>query len=175
MAVVWGLALTGSGAGEAQGLHQPDGLKPDDAKAHFGLGQALAGKGQPRMAIFSVVALVLPAFIAVGHLFAEVQGDAKAGKEKYLTLCAGCHGTSGKGDGPGAERLSPKPRDHTNGEYMNTLTDQYLFDVVKKGGRAAGLSELMPGWGRALSDKEIQDLVAYVRALAVPPYKPPKK
>ena len=127
-----------------------------------------------RMTTFTVVALAVSTFIAVGPLFAEVRGDSKAGKEKYLKLCAGCHGNSGKGDGPGAARLNPKPRDHTNGKYMNTLTDQYLFDVIKQGGKAVGLSELMPGWGRALSDKDIQDLVVYVRTLAVPAYKPPK-
>lgn len=127
-----------------------------------------------RKTILTMVALTVATFIAVGPLFAEVQGDARAGKEKYLTLCASCHGTSGKGDGPVAERLSPKPRDHTDGRYMNTLTDQYLFNVIKQGGKAVGLSELMPPWGRVLNDKEVQDLVAYVRTLAVPPYKPPK-
>ncbi|MFN3477625.1 MAG: c-type cytochrome [Candidatus Methylomirabilales bacterium] len=128
-----------------------------------------------RMTILTVMALAVSTFIAVGPLSAEVQGDAKAGKEKYLTLCASCHGTSGKGDGPAAAALNPKPRDHTNGKYMNTLTDQYLFSVIKEGGKAVGLSELMPPWGRALNDKEIRDLVAYVRTLAVPPYKPPRK
>lgn len=128
-----------------------------------------------RMRVLTGVALAVSAFIAVGPLFAEDTGDAKAGKEKYLTLCASCHGTSGKGDGPAAAALNPKPRDHTNGKYMNTLTNEYLFNVIKKGGKAVGLSELMPPWGRALSDKDIQDLVVYVRTLAVPPYKPPRK
>jgi len=37
---------------------------------------------------------------------AQAKGDAKAGKEKYDSLCGGCHGTSGKGDGSAAGGLS---------------------------------------------------------------------
>jgi mono/diheme cytochrome c family protein len=30
----------------------------------------------------------------------------------------------------------------------------------------------MPAWGASLNEKQIRDLVAYIRTLAVPPYKP---
>lgn len=101
-------------------------------------------------------------------------GDPKAGKEKYNTLCAVCHGTSGKGDGLAAAGLQVKPRDHTNGNYMNGQTDQRLFDVIKKGGAAVGLDKNMPPWGGALSDQDIQNILAYIRSLAVPKYEPKK-
>jgi len=30
----------------------------------------------------------------------------------------------------------------------------------------------MPSWGGSLDEKQIRDVVAYIRTLAVPPYKP---
>ena len=123
------------------------------------------------IAACSAVALLIlmPAFG-----FAQVKGDAKAGKAKYDSLCGGCHGTSGKGDGPAAGGLNPKPQDHTNGKHMNTLTDQYLFDIIKNGGVGVKKSPLMPAWGNTLKDDDVWNLTAYIRSLAKPPYKAPK-
>ena len=92
-------------------------------------------------------------------------GDAAKGKAKYAEVCAACHGASGKGDGPAAANLPTKPRDHTDASYMGKLSDQQIFDFIKRGGQALGKSPLMPPWGGSLSDKQIQDLVAYIRSL----------
>ena len=123
------------------------------------------------IAACSAVALLIlmPAFG-----FAQAKGDAKAGKAKYDSLCGGCHGTGGKGDGPAAGGLNPKPQDHTNGKHMNTLTDQYLFNIIKNGGVGVKKSPLMPAWGNTLKDDDVWNLTAYIRSLAKPPYKAPK-
>ena len=112
--------------------------------------------------------------IGISTAAAAQKGDPKAGKARYEMLCASCHGTSGKGDGPAAASLTPRPRDHSDGKYMNSLTDKYLFDIIKGGGAGAGKSPLMPPWGGQLQDRDIENLVAYIRSLAVPPYKPAK-
>ena len=52
---------------------------------------------------------------------------------------------------------------------MNTLTDDYLFRIIKEGGAAVG-KRFMPGWGAQIKDPEIWNVVAYIRSLAVPPY-----
>lgn len=124
--------------------------------------------------LFSALVVVLFLVMAVPVSFAAEKGDPKAGKARYDLLCGSCHGTSGKGDGPAAAALTPKPRDHSDGKYMNTLTDKYFFDIIKGGGASAGKSPLMPPWAGQLSDQDIRNLVAYIRSLAVPPYKPPK-
>lgn len=124
--------------------------------------------------LFSALVVVLFLVMAVPVSFAAEKGDPKAGKARYDLLCGSCHGTSGKGDGPAAAALTPKPRDHSDGKYMNTLTDKYVFDIIKGGGASAGKSPLMPPWAGQLSDQDIRNLVAYIRSLAVPPYKPPK-
>lgn len=94
------------------------------------------------------------------------QGSPAKGKEIYVKQCAGCHGPGGKGDGPAAAALTPKPADFTNKAYMMALKDQYLFDLIQKGGAAAGKSPLMTPFGSKLKDGEIHDVIAYVRSLA---------
>jgi len=42
---------------------------------------------------------------------------ADKGKSLFSINCASCHGTGGKGDGPAAAALNPKPRDFTSGYW----------------------------------------------------------
>ena len=93
-----------------------------------------------------------------------------AGKEHYQLYCASCHGATGAGDGPVSAGLDPKPAAHSDGEYMNALSDAHLRKVIAEGGAAAGKSPLMAPWGGTLSDDQITDVIAYIRSLAVPPY-----
>ena len=112
--------------------------------------------------------------LAPGLGFAQTKGDPKAGKAKYDANCVGCHGATGKGDGAAAAALNPKPQDHTNGKIMNALTDNYLFDIIKNGGKAVQKAAIMPAANKKLTDQDIWDMVAYIRSLANPPYKPAK-
>lgn len=86
------------------------------------------------------------------------------GQKVYTDRCVLCHGASGKGDGAGAAGLDPKPRDHTDGAYMNARTDDDLLGVIRNG------KGNMPAWGSILSEAEQQSVLLYVRSLAVPPY-----
>ena len=97
---------------------------------------------------------------------AQQKGDVAAGNVKYQQLCASCHGASGKGDGPAAKALNPKPRNHTDANYMKTISDEYIAKITKLGGVAVGKSPLMPPWGGVLSDADVQNLVAFMRSLA---------
>lgn len=89
-----------------------------------------------------------------------------------MTYCSSCHGDKGKGDGAAAVSLPAKPADHTNGSIMNRLNDKFLYDIISKGGGAVGKSSFMPAWGGALNDTQIRDVIAYIRSLAAPPYRP---
>lgn len=98
---------------------------------------------------------------AAGDTAAEANMDMTTlGNKVYQERCALCHGPEGKGDGPAAAGLNPKPRNHTDGKYMNSRTDAQLLDVIRhgKGG--------MPAWGGILSEKEIQAVLKHVRSLA---------
>jgi mono/diheme cytochrome c family protein len=93
-------------------------------------------------------------------------GDAANGAAMYGQYCAVCHGVGGKGDGPTAQALDPKPADHTDKSVMGALSDERLFLVIKKGGAAVGKSLLMAQWGGVVNDDQICDLVAHLRRLS---------
>jgi mono/diheme cytochrome c family protein len=107
----------------------------------------------------------------VGAPVRAAQNQAE-GKKLYTTYCSSCHGEQGKGDGAAAASLPVKPADHTNGAAMNKLSDKFLVDVISKGGSAVGKSSFMPSWGGALNESQIKDIVAYIRTIAIPAYKP---
>lgn len=109
---------------------------------------------------------LLAASLIPAPAWSQAKGDAKAGKAKYDANCVGCHGATGKGDGPAAAALNPKPGDMTDAKTMKALTDKFLFDIIKEGGASQKKSPIMPGSGKKLSDKEISDIVAYIRSLA---------
>ena len=97
-------------------------------------------------------------------------GDAAAGDAVYQKYCASCHGSRGDGQGPAAAGLNPTPARHDDGAYMNALSNAHLVKVIRSGGPAVGKSPLMAPWGGVLDDTQIQDVVAFVRSLAKPPY-----
>jgi len=103
---------------------------------------------------------------------AAVEADAKLGNDDYQVFCASCHGETGEGDGPVAQALNPKPARHSDGAYMNPLTDDYLFKVIKFGGASVGKSPMMAPLGGSLSDQQIRNTIAFIRTLADPPYQP---
>jgi len=86
----------------------------------------------------------------------------------YAEKCVLCHGPNGKGDGPGGAALNPKPRDHTDGAYMNARTNEQLLEVIHNGKGA------MPAWKGLLTDEQIKAVLKHVRTLAVPPYTGPQ-
>ena len=109
--------------------------------------------------VFLVCCLFLP-------LTTVAAQESAKGKTLYLTYCTGCHGSTGKGYGPAGKTLPVKPADHTRSAVMNQLTDQYLSEIISEGGANVGKSPFMPAWGHALTEKQIKDLVAYIRSLS---------
>ena len=84
-------------------------------------------------------------------------GNVANGKKLAETNCVSCHGTSGKGDGPAAAALTPKPADWTSAKVQGE-SDGALFWKISNGRGP------MPPW-KHLPDKDRWDLVAYVKSL----------
>ena len=82
----------------------------------------------------------------------------KEGKEEYEKNCAVCHAKTGKGDGPGAAALSPKPKDLSDTGIQAQADGELLWKISE--GRGA-----MPPW-KQLPGKDRWSLVHYVRSLA---------
>lgn len=115
-----------------------------------------------------------PVVIAVGLLAAVVvpaaaasKGDPEKGRQLYVEYCLQCHGGAGEGWG-WSKKIPPPPipiPDLSNPELMKQLSDQDLFDVIKGGGEAVGKTRLMPPADRVMTDREIWDVVAFLRSL----------
>src|SRR5262245_5416426 len=99
------------------------------------------------------------------------------GKAVYDKYCTECHGREGKGDGPSAFYVAPRPRDFSTGRYKirstetgSVPTDEDLVRSVRQGLYGTA----MPGWDRILSDADIQDVVAYIKSLSPQFATPPR-
>ncbi len=100
---------------------------------------------------------------------ADLPPDTPIGKRVFAQRCAVCHGPDGRGNGPAAPSLIPRPRDFTKGQfkYKSTPADQPpsdadLIKTVSIGLRASA----MPFWQDILSVDEIRDVVAHVKSLS---------
>ena len=113
-----------------------------------------------------VIIIVVLYAVVLGTALVAHAADAEQGKKLYGQFCVTCHGESGKGDGAAAAALNPKPRDHTDKEYMSKMSNDDMLKVIKNGGASVGKSPLMPPWGASLKDDQIQDIIAYVRTLS---------
>jgi mono/diheme cytochrome c family protein len=83
----------------------------------------------------------------------------------YARFCAGCHGSSGGGDGPNARFLPVSPAAHRAAAAMSSRSDDALYDAIAGGGAIMNKSARMPAFGLALSDAEIRSLVRHIRSL----------
>jgi DMSO reductase family type II enzyme heme b subunit len=99
---------------------------------------------------------------------APVAADPDRGRRLYERHCAQCHGASGKGDGPAAELVYPRPRNFTTAVFKvrSTLsgqlpTDQDLFRAISEG--LPGTS--MPPWKKHLSEDDRWQLVHHIKTL----------
>ena len=89
-------------------------------------------------------------------------------KKLFATRCAACHGPAGKGDGLAAAALTPKPRDFSDKEWQASVTDEYLEEIILKGGVALKKSPLMPPNPDLAAKKALLTAVReYVRSLRV--------
>lgn len=89
------------------------------------------------------------------------EADLGDGTEDYLAMCLHCHG------GPGAERqewanhMLPLPPKLWKQELQDEMSDGEIFYVISNGIRMTG----MPAFGEIHSDRDIWNMVAFVRQL----------
>ncbi|RPH80746.1 MAG: hypothetical protein EHM80_04420 [Nitrospiraceae bacterium] len=117
----------------------------------------------------------LPAGFKKGDLAPEPSADMiEAGKRVYFTKCVWCHGVDGAGDGPGADRLWPRPRNFNQGTFKirHTASGELpLFDAKKPIPGQNDLFETvthglpgsaMPPWEGILTEEQRLQVLSFV-------------
>jgi mono/diheme cytochrome c family protein len=96
----------------------------------------------------------------------------KLGKEVSEKYCTVCHDPEST-----PERVSnfdnlapPAPHMFTDGNTLNPISDADLIKIIADGGPALGKSPQTPAYRGTLTMPEIKAVVAYLRAVADPPY-----
>ncbi|MBK7670535.1 MAG: c-type cytochrome [bacterium] len=88
--------------------------------------------------------------------------DRKEAHDIFQTRCATCHGQFGRGDGPGAAALNPKPQNYADAAWQQKVTDAEIEKAIVFGGASVGKSaqmvpnpdlEAKPGVVAALREK----------------------
>jgi mono/diheme cytochrome c family protein len=105
-------------------------------------------------------------FESLTNPFAGDHDSAEAGAEIYEINCASCHGPGGKGDGPAAAGLDPKPASLADAHLMEDMSDGALFWRVSEGGMMEPFNSAMPAWKDTLSEDEIWKVIVYIREFA---------
>ncbi len=103
------------------------------------------------IAIATVISL-----IAAGSAFAAGVAD------NYGDHCSKCHGADGKGQTKMGKKLGV--RDMTSAEYKKEFSDAKAFSSIKDGIKKDG-KEIKKSFASDLSDAQIKELVAYVKAM----------
>jgi high-affinity iron transporter len=80
------------------------------------------------------------------------------GARVYLERCSACHGDAGKGDGPAAAALVPRPRNLRDPAYWKDRTLEQIRAVVAKGKPGT----MMQPFAGVLTDAEIDAVARHV-------------
>lgn len=91
-------------------------------------------------------------------------GDPIHGQELYEKTCIACHG-------PGGIGIEGLGKDMTASEFIRNQTDDDMVDFIKSGRPSSdplnttGIDMPPKGGNPALSDEDLEDIVAYIRSL----------
>ena len=91
-------------------------------------------------------------------------GDPARGEELFNQTCVACHG-------PGGVGVQGLGKDMTTSEFIESHSDQELVEFIKVGRdpsdplNTTGVAMPPKGGNPALSDEDLQNIVAYMRTL----------
>ncbi|MFN8539342.1 MAG: CopD family protein [Thermomicrobiales bacterium] len=80
------------------------------------------------------------------------------GQQLFATNCVVCHGAQGRGNGPQAGTLNPRPPNMAD-PHTAYHTDGYLYNAITNGFPGSE----MPAWGDTFTERQKWDLVNYIR------------
>ena len=123
------------------------------------------------LALFGVIAMGTVGHAGQGGSAAAkalknpVPADAasiEAGKAVFARYCRSCHGPEGKGNGTAAPQGST-PANFTDAKWDHGSTDGEIYTVIHDG---IGPKFDMDAWEGRIQDKDIWNVVNYIKTLA---------
>ena len=87
-------------------------------------------------------------------------GDVQAGKAVYDSKCKICHGAEGEGNPAVAKTLKVEFKPLGSKEVQAKSDGEFKKQITEGGGKMPPV--------KGLSDKQIQDVIAFIRSLAKP-------
>ena len=159
--------FTGAGGTTMQpdrGLTGPDG--------QFTANVTLGGmSGRYQIAATTVTSAGKPVEIRVDEIAVGYQ--AMLGEQINQIHCVRCHDSESTPERvSNHDNLEAAPHGFTEGAILNSMSDANLVAIIAHGGVALHKSAAMPPYGDTLTKTEIDALVAYLRAVSDPPYRP---
>jgi cytochrome c2 len=92
------------------------------------------------------------------------------GKLIYERYCQVCHGVDGDGKGFNSFNLESsfgtKPIDFTDSTNFVKLSNEEIRKAISTGGKSIGKSQYMPPWGFVLTNKDVQNVVKYIKTFS---------
>jgi mono/diheme cytochrome c family protein len=92
-----------------------------------------------------------------GNPVPSTRDSVERGRMLFQQNCIQCHGVDGRGDGPDAANLSPKPTDFR--QHIPLHDDQQFFGFIANGYPGSE----MPKFREAFSETDIWNLVNFLR------------
>ncbi len=100
-----------------------------------------------------------------------VAANLDAGKKIFTAYCVTCHGVKGKGDGPAAGGLNPKPADFADGKFKYDTNGngkpgdvEDIMAIAHDGAAKHGGSPLMTPWPMIKPD-DLRAVAEYIKSL----------
>ncbi len=109
-----------------------------------------------KILIGSYILIIIGIIAVLGNSGIFHSKDSKAiaaGEKIYIKQCLICHSETGKGEGKNAGTAL------NNQNFLSTVSNKDLYHYVKYGREGTA----MPAYGPRLSEKDLNNLVAYIR------------
>ncbi|MCC7183538.1 MAG: cytochrome c [Rhodocyclaceae bacterium] len=124
--------------------------------ARFGAALSIAPYFAPLIAVFFLILMRTAA-----------AADLVRGEEVFAANCVSCHGVGGKPDpdSPLVKGLEVMPANFSDALFNSREPTSAWKTVVIEGGPALGFSAQMPAFGAALTEQDVDSVLAYIKTL----------
>ena len=113
--------------------------------------------------------ILIPGLALAALAGGSLAQDALDGVRLYRESCAACHGGDGRGRTSAELGFDTAVPDFTDCDFANREPDADWGAIIHQGGPVRGFDRMMPAFGEALSQAEIDAILGHVRTFCLNP------